>query len=320
MPPTGMSQWPVPRPTTWYRKQRLASRSWAWVNVPISASVSTMPRERVVGDVLARCASPIGRSTNIRHASSPMRRRKSPALRSGSVSVGNTRSAIVAIAGPRAPRIGSEDETSRRTQLDVQAQLVDDLRRQQADEVRVLRQLGVVGREHTRRPRRAADHRVAFEHERQTGPPRRGRPHTPARCARHRRRRRRTGPWVQPTVSLHEGSRRPVRARHRRGEGHRAGDRRAARRGGRTGRRERPLAARRRERPRRTSAAAPSVSSSTSPTTRRSAAPSTTSSNGSAPSTCSSTTPAGTAWSRSSRAAPRRGTSCWRSTCAARSP
>ena len=44
MPPTGTSQWPVPPPTTWYRKQRLASRSWAWVNVPISASVSTMPR------------------------------------------------------------------------------------------------------------------------------------------------------------------------------------------------------------------------------------------------------------------------------------
>ena len=63
------------------------------------------------------------------------------------------------------PRTGVDERDVPASQRDVEAELVDDLRRQQADEVRVLRQQGVVGGEHASRAGRPADHRVAFEHE-----------------------------------------------------------------------------------------------------------------------------------------------------------
>ena len=210
-------------------------------------------------------------------------------------------------------------------QRDVEAELVDDLRRQQADQVRVLRQLGIVGGEDTGGTRRAPDDRGALEHEHR--PPgigqvrRAGEPVVPApdddrvvavtRRLEHGR---------QPTVSTDERSRGSLRARHWCRTRHRPGHRRTARRGGGTRRQSVTSPSPTRSPPRRASAATPSACSSTSPTTRRSDAPSTRSASASGRSTCSSTTPAGTAWSRSWRAPPRRGTSCWRSTSAARSP
>ena len=77
IPPTGTSQRPVPPPITWYRKQRLAARSWASANVPIRASVSTIPRT-VSSRSRRSISSPIGRSTS---ASTRRRRRRGAASR-----------------------------------------------------------------------------------------------------------------------------------------------------------------------------------------------------------------------------------------------
>ncbi len=65
--------------------------------MPISASVSTTPRTRSSSKA-ASIASPIGRSkTASQAASSPIRLRSPSLVGSGSVSVGNTRSAIRAV-------------------------------------------------------------------------------------------------------------------------------------------------------------------------------------------------------------------------------
>ncbi|SLH11591.1 Uncharacterised protein [Mycobacteroides abscessus subsp. abscessus] len=69
-----------------------------WVNVPISASVKTMPRTVSSAKVAVR-ASPSGRSnTAAQVRSSSTRARSSARVGSGSVRVGNTRCASRAVA------------------------------------------------------------------------------------------------------------------------------------------------------------------------------------------------------------------------------
>jgi hypothetical protein len=89
MPPTGTRQAP---PITWYRKQRFwtSDGSCREAKVPIRPSVATTPRTRPSSKRSASVA-PSGRSASS-HAS-PISARASPALGSGSVSVGNSRSA-----------------------------------------------------------------------------------------------------------------------------------------------------------------------------------------------------------------------------------
>ena len=90
MPPTGTFQGP---PTTWYKKHRFWRRwaSSAGANVPIKASVRTVPRVRSSSNVRS-ISSEIGVSNSaLQASSSPTTRRNSSRERSGSVSVGKTR-------------------------------------------------------------------------------------------------------------------------------------------------------------------------------------------------------------------------------------
>ena len=220
IPPTGTSQWPLPPPITWYRKQRFwrRSRAWARLNVPIRASVSTTPRA-VSPARRDSISSPSGRSNSADHAaSSATWARIASRSRNGSSSVGNTRRATarggrVQLEPPVG--IGAEPRRGRRrvalvdqqpavadrrvrrdppaAQLDVDAELVDDRRRQQAHEVAVLREAGVEAGEDRLRPHRATEHRRPLQHDDRApgvGEVARARR---ARCARHRSPRRRSG-------------------------------------------------------------------------------------------------------------------------------
>ena len=179
MPPMGTSQWPLPLPITWYRKQRFwrRSASCAPAKVPMSASVSAIPRS-VSSPRQSSMSSPMGRSTSAAHAaSSPTSARRSAAERSGSVIVGHSARAArahvayrrsqpsiaagVAGGGPERGRgalavLGVDQHPARRVggqrcvgrdpppaEPDLEAQLVDDPLRQQAHEVGVARQARV---------------------------------------------------------------------------------------------------------------------------------------------------------------------------------
>ena len=171
----------------------MASRSaaWAWVNVPIRASVSTMPRT-VSSPNRRSSISPIGRSNRSFHAvvvTDPPAERVPPS--SGSVNVGNTRSATAAVSavqlvprrgvgaerrvgcrrrrrrrrGSPTPPVGVYDEMLRRCSRTSSPSSSTICCGQQADEVRVLRQLGRLAREDPFGAGRPTERRRALEHE-----------------------------------------------------------------------------------------------------------------------------------------------------------
>ncbi len=135
--------------------------------------------------------SPSGRSNSAFQASSsPTWRRRSSADRSGSVNVGNTRSAtavvivaqdaprlgVVAEIGARAGRVGAINEDATITdwrvgrepaggERQVESELLDDEVRKQADEVGELREAGTVTGEHLHRASSPADDVVTLEDE-----------------------------------------------------------------------------------------------------------------------------------------------------------
>jgi hypothetical protein len=95
IPPTGTSQSPVPLPMTWYRKHLFwrSSGSSVGANVPMSASVATMPRT-VSSAKLDSITSLSGRSNSASHArASPTAFRSCSLPGSGPVRVGKTRPA-----------------------------------------------------------------------------------------------------------------------------------------------------------------------------------------------------------------------------------
>ena len=107
IPPTGTSQSPVPLPITWYRKQRFwrSDSSSSPANVPISASVPTIPRSKSSSKYL-RSTCPSGRSKSASHAArSPTRARICARERSGSVNVGNTACATRAVSSSNAAQL-----------------------------------------------------------------------------------------------------------------------------------------------------------------------------------------------------------------------
>jgi hypothetical protein len=99
MPPTGTSQSPVPLPITWYSKHRFcrSESSPARANVPISASVRTTPRTVSWPNSRSITAASGCSNSASQASSSPASARNSARVRSGSVSVGNTRRASAAV-------------------------------------------------------------------------------------------------------------------------------------------------------------------------------------------------------------------------------
>ncbi len=152
MPPTGMSQWPVPRADdvveeapvgeqvvgVGERADQRVGEDDAAGGVVLDVLLDRLTDRaldehppRLVADVVAEVAG----------AAQRLRQRREHPLGQGCARQAERTEA----------RRGGRHVAS--PQLDVEAELVDDLRREQADEVRVLRQQGIVGREHPRADR-----------------------------------------------------------------------------------------------------------------------------------------------------------------------